>query len=205
MNKYVVRIFTLLAYFYFSFFAFSAPKLIDSYTPKSGELALAYEMYELDNGLKVLLHPDASTPVVHVHVGYNVGAKNDSNVTTGLAHFFEHLMFEGSEHIKANDHNRLIEEAGGYANAYTAPDMTVYHQTVPNNIRGIFRLEADRMNSIARSITHDKFTAQKGVVTNEKLQTSTNRPYGLVREKLSMAFYPPEHPYYKTVIGWSRI
>ena len=60
------------------------------------------------------------------------------------------------------------------------------------------------MNSIARSITHDKFTAQKGVVTNEKLQTSTNRPYGLVREKLSMAFYPPEHPYYKTVIGWSE-
>ena len=142
MNKYVVRIFIFLTSFFFSFSLFASPKLIDAYTPKSGELALAYQLYELDNGLKILLHPDTTDPVVHVHMGYNVGAKNDSAEKTGLAHFFEHLMFEGSEHVKANDHNRLIEEAGGYANAYTAPDMTVYHQTVPNNtLEGILGLK----------------------------------------------------------------
>lgn len=213
MNTSVIRIFLLLTLFSWSFSTFSsAPKRIDAYTPKHGELALAYEMYELDNGLKVLLHKDTTDPVVHVHVGYNVGSKNDSPVKTGFAHLFEHLMFEhietGGYHEiieQADGYHEIIEQAGGYANAYTGPDETVYHQTVPANaLERVLWLEADRMASIATSITHEKFTAQKGVVTNEKLQTRTNRPYGLVHEKMSMAYYPPDHPYYKTAIGWSE-
>ena len=94
---------------------------------------IEFEEYELDNGLKVLLHENHTTPIVAVSVMYHVGAKNEQPDRTGFAHFFEHLLFEGSENIKRGEFFKLIENAGGKNNANTTNDRTFYYEVLPSN------------------------------------------------------------------------
>ena len=107
---------------------------------------IPYEKWELDNGLKVLIHEDHSDPIVHVHVTYHVGSNRETAGKSGFAHLFEHMMFQGSEHVEDERAPRIIAEAGGQLNGNTSYDRTVYFQTVPSNhLETILWLESDRM------------------------------------------------------------
>ena len=180
--------------------------LIEQFITPSNTAGLTYHIYRhKKNGLTVILYPDRSVSLAHVEVGYPFGSAQDPADKTGIAHLFEHMMFEGSKHVGPGEHHGWVEKSGGAANAYTSLDETVYHQSFPASaLERVLWLEADRLAFLAQSLTQEKFDAQLKVVTNEKLQVMTNRPYGLVYEKMAMTYYPPEHPYYKTPIGWSE-
>ena len=166
-------------------------------------LDILYEKWELPNGLKVLIHEDHSDPIVHVHVTYHVGSNRETAGKSGFAHFFEHMMFQGSEHVPDEVAPRIIAEAGGQLNGNTTSDRTVYLQTVPsNNIEKILWLEADRMGFLLNAVTKKKFENQRDAVTNEKYQNQVNRPYGMTYEILGQTLYPPSHPYNWPVIGY---
>ncbi|OEK06196.1 M16 family metallopeptidase [Roseivirga misakiensis] len=138
---------------------------------------IEYEEYTLDNGLSVLLHQDNSTPIVTVGVLYHVGSKNEPEGRTGFAHFFEHLMFEGSPNIGRGEYFKIIEAAGGQFNANTSPDRTYYFQTLPSNQLelGIY-MESERM--LHAKIDSTGIATQKEVVKEEKRQSVDNQPYG---------------------------
>lgn len=164
---------------------------------------IPYETWELPNGLKVLIHEDHSDPIVHVHVTYHVGSNRESAGKSGFAHFFEHMMFQGSEHIEDERAPRIIAEAGGQLNGNTTYDRTVYLQTVPSNhLETILWLESDRMGFLLNAVTQEKFENQRDAVTNEKYQNQINQPYGMSYEFLGQTLYPPSHPYNWPVIGY---
>ena len=166
-------------------------------------LDIPYEKWELPNGLKVLIHEDHSDPIVHVHVTYHVGSNRETAGKSGFAHFFEHMMFQGSEHVEDERAPRIIAEAGGQLNGNTTYDRTVYLQTVPSNhLETILWLEADRMGFLPNAVTQEKFESQRDAVKNEKYQNQINRPYGMSREILGQTLYPPSHPYNWPVIGY---
>ena len=107
---------------------------------------LAYEEYTLDNGLHVILYQDKSTPIVAVSVMYHVGSKNENPERTGFAHFFEHLMFEGSDNIGRGEYDKYVQNAGGTLNANTTFDRTYYFEVLPSNQLGLgLWLESERM------------------------------------------------------------
>ena len=177
------------------------PTLIKS--ASTNPLDIAYEKWELPNGLKVLIHEDHSDPIVHVHVTYHVGSNRETAGKSGFAHFFEHMMFQGSEHVEDERAPRIIAEAGGELNGNTTSDRTVYLQTVPsNNLEKILWLESDRMGFLLNAVTEKKFENQRDAVTNEKYQNQINQPYGMTGEILGQALYPPSHPYNWPVIGY---
>ena len=166
-------------------------------------LDIPYETWELNNGLKVLIHEDHSDPIVHVHVTYHVGSNRESAGKSGFAHFFEHMLFQGSEHVEDERAPRIIAEAGGQLNGNTTYDRTVYLQTVPSNhLETILWLEADRMGFLLNAVTQEKFEIQRDAVTNEKYQNQMNQPYGMSYEILGQTLYPPSHPYNWPVIGY---
>ncbi|MEC9209455.1 MAG: pitrilysin family protein [Bacteroidota bacterium] len=166
-------------------------------------LDIPYETWELPNGLKVLIHEDHSDPIVHVHVTYHVGSNRETAGKSGFAHFFEHMMFQGSEHVPDEVAPRIIAEAGGQLNGNTWYDRTVYLQTVPSNhLETILWLEADRMGFLPNAVTQEKFENQRDAVVNEKYQMQMNQPYGMTGEILGQALYPPSHPYNWPVIGY---
>ena len=164
---------------------------------------IPYEKWELPNGLKVLIHEDHSDPIVHVHVTYHVGSNREAAGKSGFAHFFEHMLFQGSEHVEDERAPRIIAEAGGQLNGNTTYDRTVYLQTVPSNhLETILWLEADRMGFLLDAVTQEKFEIQRDAVTNEKYQNQMNQPYGMSYEILGQTLYPPSHPYNWPVIGY---
>ena len=164
---------------------------------------IPFEKWELPNGLKVLIHEDHSDPIVHVHVTYHVGSNRETAGKSGFAHFFEHMMFQGSEHVPDEVAPRIIYEAGGELNGNTSYDRTVYFQTVPSNhLETILWLEADRMGFLPNAVTQKKFESQRNAVTNEKYQNQMNQPYGMKGEILGQALYPPSHPYNWPIIGY---
>jgi len=166
-------------------------------------LDIPYEKWELPNGLKVLIHEDHSDPIVHVHVTYHVGSNRETAGKSGFAHFFEHMMFQGSEHVEDERAPRIIAEAGGELNGNTTYDRTVYYQTVPSNhLETMLWLEADRMGFLLNAVTQEKFENQRDAVTNEKYQNQINQPYGMSYEILGQTLYPPSHPYNWPVIGY---
>jgi zinc protease len=166
-------------------------------------LDIPFEKWELPNGLKVLIHEDHSDPIVHVHVTYHVGSNRETAGKSGFAHFFEHMMFQGSEHVEDERAPRIIAEAGGQLNGNTTYDRTVYLQTVPSNhLETILWLEADRMGFLPNAVTQEKFENQRDAVTNEKYQNQINQPYGMSYEILGQTLYPPSHPYNWPVIGY---
>jgi zinc protease len=155
----------------------------------------------LDNGLRVILHEDHSTPIVAVNIWYHVGSKNEVRGRTGFAHLFEHMMFQGSKHYD-NDFFVPLQEAGGTLNGSTNSDRTNYWEVVPSNFLELaLWLESDRMGYLLDALTEEKLSNQRDVVKNEKRQNYDNRPYGLVSEQIARGMYPPEHPYHWLTIG----
>ncbi|XOV77373.1 MAG: M16 family metallopeptidase [Aestuariibacter sp.] len=176
--------------------------LVSSHRAQQG-LGLDYNKYRLDNGLTVILHEDHSDPMVHVDVTYHVGSAREEPGKSGFAHFFEHMMFQGSKHVADEQHFELITEAGGDMNGTTNNDRTNYYQTVPaNQLEKVLWLEADRMGYLLPAVTQEKFEVQRETVKNERAQRVDNQPYGLRRERIMEALYPQEHPYSWPVIGY---
>ncbi|PSR55434.1 peptidase M16 [Adhaeribacter arboris] len=155
--------------------------------------------YTLDNGLHVILQPDKSTPIVAVSVMYHVGSKNEQSNRTGFAHFFEHLMFEGSDNIKRGEYVNLVQTAGGTLNANTTQDRTYYYEVLPSNQLALgLWLESERMRSA--KIDEAGVETQRNVIKEEKKERIDNQPYGTIQEKtFANAF--SEHPYRWVPIG----
>ena len=163
---------------------------------------LPFQRFTLPNGLQVIVHEDHSVPIVAVNLWYRVGSKDEHPGRTGLAHLFEHLMFEGSAHVPAGQFDELLESAGGINNGSTATDRTNYWETVPADALELaLFLEADRMGGLLDALTEEKLNAQRDVVKNERRQTYENRPYGLAWETIHAALYPSDHPYHWPIIG----
>ncbi|MCH1923216.1 insulinase family protein [Shewanella sp. C32] len=177
--------------------------LVESYAPKAGEIGIPFNKYQLANGLTVILHQDHSDPLVHVDVTYHVGSDREYYGRTGFAHLFEHMMFQGSEHVADEQHIKTVTEAGGSMNGTTNTDRTNYFETVPSNqLEKMLWLESDRMGFLLPALTDEKFEVQRATVKNERGQRVDNRPYGRVGEVFDQAFYPAGHPYSWPVIGW---
>ncbi|WP_374951215.1 M16 family metallopeptidase [Mucilaginibacter sp.] len=180
-----------------------APKLIEKVTRKGTELVIPYEKYVLPNGLTVILAEDHSDPLVHVDVTYHVGSAREEIGKSGFAHFFEHMMFQGSDHVANGDHFKIITEAGGTLNGSTNRDRTNYYETVPaNQLEKMLWLESDRMGFLLDAVTQQKFEVQRATVKNERGQNYDNRPYGLASEYTSKNLYPYGHPYSWLTIGY---
>lgn len=158
---------------------------------------IAYNRFVLDNGLRVLVHEDTSTPMAVVDVMYDVGARDEDPNKTGFAHLFEHLMFGGSMHIE--DYDEPLQKAGGENNAYTTNDLTNYYCQLPaQNIETAFWLESDRMLSLAFS--KKSLEVQRKVVCEEFKEHYINKPYGDVWHKMRELAYTT-HPYKWMTIG----
>ena len=164
-------------------------------------MTLDWTRQTLDNGLDVIVHEDHRCPIVAVNLWYHVGSRNESPGRTGLAHLFEHLMFEGSLHHDRNYFTPL-QRAGGAVNGSTSCDRTNYWEVVPANALDLaLWLESDRMGYLLPALTAEKFENQRDVVLNERRQQYENRPYGLALMALMAALFPPGHPYRWTTIG----
>ena len=183
--------------------AYSQAKLVEKVTKKGTELVIPYEKYVLPNGLTLIVHEDHSDPVVHVDVTYHVGSAREEIGKSGFAHFFEHMMFEGSENAPEGLHDDITIRNGGNNNGSTNRDRTNYYQTTPPNVlEQVLWLEADRMGFLLDAVTQQKFEVQRATVKNERGQSYDNRPYGLVFENLSKNLYPYGHPYSWMTIGY---
>lgn len=179
-------------------------KLVETIAKKDDNtLVIPYKKYQLDNGLTVILHKDDSNPLVHVDVTYHVGSGREVPEKSGFAHFFEHMMFQGSKHVGDEQHFKIVTESGGNLNGTTNRDRTNYFETVPKNqLEKMLWLESDRMGFMIDGITEKKFINQRDTVYNEREQNYDNRPYGLLHERLSEAVFPKGHPYHWPTIGY---
>ena len=165
-------------------------------------MRIPIETLTLDNGLRVVLSEDHTAPIVAVNLWYHVGSGNERAGRTGFAHLFEHMLFQGSEHVAANEHFELVARAGGTLNGSTWLDRTNYYETVPSNQLALaLWLEADRMGALLPGMTQEKLDTQREVVKNERRWTVDNQPYGSWWEKLPALAYPPEHPFHHSLIG----
>ena len=168
-------------------------------------LDIKYERYKLNNGLDVILYKDKSLPLVSVNIWYKVGSGNEIEGKTGLAHLFEHMMFQGSENVPKEMHFRFIQEAGGSLNGSTNTDRTNYYEKVPSNyLELVLWLESDRMGYLIPFLTEQKLKNQIDVVRNERLERYENQPYGLAWEIISSNLYQKEHPYHWPTIGFMQ-
>lgn len=161
---------------------------------------IEFTQYKLKNGLDVILHQDNSSPVVAVNIMYHVGSKNEDPERTGFAHFFEHLMFEGTENIKRGELDKLIQNAGGNNNAFTSQDVTSYFEVLPSNqLKLALWIESERLRSLV--IDSVGVETQRSVVKEERKARYENQPYGgRWQEIFSRAF--TEHPYSWVPIGY---
>jgi predicted Zn-dependent peptidase len=165
-------------------------------------MQIPIDRYTLDNGLRVILSEDHTLPVVAVNLWYNVGSRNERPGRTGLAHLFEHMMFQGSANVSDTQHIALVERAGGSINASTWLDRTNYYVTVPaSHLELALYLESDRMGFFLPALTQEKFDNQREVVKNERRQRVDNAPYGDWDERIQRLLYPADHPYHHSVIG----
>lgn len=168
--------------------------------PLQGQLnKIDFEQFTLDNGLHVILHQDKTTPIVAVAVMYHVGSKNENPERTGFAHFFEHLMFEGSANIGRGQFDKYVQNAGGTLNANTSFDRTYYYEVLPSNqvALGLW-LESERM--LHARVDNKGIETQREVVKEERRQRIDNQPYGSILEETFKRTYS-EHPYKWPIIG----
>ena len=159
------------------------------------------EQFSLDNGLRVVVCEDRTSPIAGVNLWYNVGSRHEPAGKHGFAHLFEHLMFQGSAQVGKTEHFSVLQEVGGSAiNATTSSDRTNYYQTVPSAaLPTALWLEADRMGSLA--LTQENLDNQREVVKNERRQRYDNVPYGRWFEIMLTLAYPEGHPYHHSTIG----
>ena len=170
---------------------------------KSDAISVPYTMFTLANGLTVIVHEDHTVPVVTVNVWYHVGSANEKPGRTGFAHLFEHLMFEGSGHVKEGDFDNFLEAAGGNNNASTANDRTNYYINIPSSALDLaLFLESDRLGYLLDVVTPAMVDGQRDVVKNERRQSVENAPYGMARVRIPELLYPKNHPYHWPVIGY---
>ena len=180
-----------------------AGRLVEKVTKQGNEIVIPYEKYVLPNGLTLIIHEDHSDPVVHVDVTYHVGSAREEIGKSGFAHFFEHMMFQGSDNVADEQHFKIVSDAGGTLNGTTNRDRTNYFETVPSNqLEKMLWLEADRMGFLLDAVTQKKFEIQRSTVKNERGQNYDNRPYGLANETASRNLYPYGHPYSWLTIGY---
>lgn len=165
-------------------------------------MRIPVDTFRLSNGLFVTLSEDHTAPLVAVNLWYHVGSANERAGRTGFAHLFEHMLFQGSAHVAANEHFELIQRAGGTLNGSTWLDRTNYFETVPSNELALaLWLEADRMGALLPAMTQQKLDTQRDVVKNERRWSVDNQPYGTCWERLQMLTFPPEHPFHHSLIG----
>ena len=158
-----------------------------------------FEEYDLSNGMHVILHQDNSAPVVTTAVMYHVGAKDENPERTGFAHFFEHLLFEGTENIPKGEWFTIVTSAGGSNNANTTDDRTYYYEVFPsNNVELGLWMESERL--LHPVINQDGVDTQNEVVKEEKRLRVDNSPYGKFLEKIKLNMFK-KHPYKGTTIG----
>ncbi len=164
-----------------------------------GQVNIQFEQYDLPNGLHVILHQDKSAPIVSQALVYHVGSKNEQADRTGFAHFFEHLMFEGTPYIGRGEFFKMVQNAGGELNASTSFDQTIYYITLPSNqLELAMWMESGRMLEL--KIDSVGVETQRGVVKEERKQSLENRPYGSFLEQ-TMSHSYKVHPYRWTPIG----
>ena len=156
--------------------------LIKKVEAQPGKLMIPYEKYRLPNGLTVIINEDHSDPIVHVEVTYHVGSNRETMKRTGFAHFFEHMMFQGSQNVADEEHFKIVQGSGGDMNGTTNRDRTNYFETVPSNmLETALWLEADRMGFLLPAFTNKKFENQRKTVKNEKDQRYADG-YGMMPE-----------------------
>jgi zinc protease len=171
--------------------------------PEAPRISVPYSLYRLDNGLTVILHEDNTTPTVSVNVWYHVGSGREKPGRTGFAHLFEHIMFEGSEHVPEGQFDRWLEASGGDNNGSTNNDRTNYWENIPSNALELaLFLESDRMGYLLGSMSPQKVDGQRDVVKNERRQSYENRPYGMAFIRMYETLYPDSHPYHWPTIGY---
>lgn len=173
--------------------------LLGTFAVQAQLTTIDFERYTLDNGLTVLLHEDHSTPIVTVAVMYHVGSKDENPSRTGFAHFFEHLMFEGSKNIDRGEFAKMVERNGGALNANTSRDRTYYYEILPSNQLELgLWLESERM--LHAIVDEEGIETQREVVKEEKRQRFDNQPYGRFQQELFQRAFR-EHPYRWPLIG----
>jgi zinc protease len=150
----------------------------------------------------VNLSEDHTAPIVAVNLWYHVGSANERAGRTGFAHLFEHMLFQGSADVAANEHFELIQRAGGTLNGSTWLDRTNYFEVVPSNqTELVLWLEANRMGQLLPAMTQEKLDTQRDVVKNERRWSVDNQPYGTWWERLPALCFPPDHPFHHSLIG----
>jgi zinc protease len=165
-------------------------------------MRIPIDTFRLPNGLFVTFSQDHTAPIVAVNLWYHVGSANERAGRTGFAHLFEHMLFQGSEDVGANEHFELIQRAGGTLNGSTWLERTNYFETVPSNqLELVLWLEANRMGKLLPAMTQQKLDTQRDVVKNERRWSMDNQPYGTWWEKLPALCFPPEHPFHHSLIG----
>ena len=179
---------------------FSASAVSLALTLPAQALNVAVSDFRLANGMEVVVIPDHRAPVVTHMVWYRVGAADEQSGKSGLAHFFEHLMFKGTPKHPEGEFNRIVQVNGGDDNAFTGADYTAYFQRVAaNRLDGMLGLEADRMQNL--SLSDEVVNTERNVVLEERRQTTENDPSRLLAEQMSAALYTA-HPYGRPVVGW---
>lgn len=149
-----------------------------------------------------MLSEDHTAPIVAVNLWYHVGSANERPERTGFAHLFEHMLFQGSAHVGANEHFELVQRAGGTLNGSTWLDRTNYYETLPSHQLGLaLWLEADRMGQLLPAMTQEKLDTQRDVVKNERRWTVDNQPYGTWWERLPALAFPESHPFHHSLMG----
>jgi len=165
-------------------------------------MRIPIETFRLSNGLFVTLSEDHTAPIVAVNLWYHVGSANEPPGRTGFAHLFEHMLFQGSEDVAANEHFELVQRAGGTLNGSTWLERTNYFETVPSNqLELALWLEANRMGKLLPAMTQQKLDTQRDVVKNERRWSMDNQPYGSWLEKLPALCFPSEHPFHHSLMG----
>jgi zinc protease len=160
------------------------------------------ETFTLHNGLTVILSEDHTAPIVAVNLWYHVGSANERPGRTGFAHLFEHMLFQGSTSVGANEHFELVQRAGGTLNGSTWLDRTNYFETLPSNqLELALWLEANRMGWLLPAMTQQKLDTQRDVVQNERRWSMDNQPYGTWWERLPALAFPMNHPFHHSLIG----
>ena len=165
-------------------------------------MRIPIETERLPNGLRVVLSADRSVPIVAVNLWYHVGSANERPGRTGFAHLFEHMLFQGSADVAANEHFEVVQRAGGTLNGSTWLDRTNYFETVPSNqLELILWLEANRMGYLLPGMTQEKLDTQRDDVKNERRWSVDNQPYGTWWERLPALVFPADHPFHHSLIG----